>query len=51
LPLQDEKEDPSMEEEGAEWNEMRAVLNTDNMVSGRASGRGSTGQHAGGTLA
>ncbi|KAF6257359.1 hypothetical protein COO60DRAFT_1233474 [Scenedesmus sp. NREL 46B-D3] len=27
-----EKEDPSMEEEGAEWNEMRAVLNTDNMV-------------------
>jgi hypothetical protein len=33
--VQDEKEDPSMEAEGAEWNEMRAVLNTDNMVRGR----------------
>jgi hypothetical protein len=40
LLLQDEKEDPSMEEEGAEWNEMRAVLNTDNMVSGEAGGEG-----------
>eukprot|EP00879_Flechtneria_rotunda_P016245 GHRR01016996.1.p2 GENE.GHRR01016996.1~~GHRR01016996.1.p2 ORF type:complete len:175 (+),score=58.76 GHRR01016996.1:914-1438(+) len=27
-----EKEDPSMEEEGNEWNELRAVLNDDNMV-------------------
>lgn len=33
LITQDEKEDPSMEEEGAHWNEMRAVLNKDNMVS------------------
>jgi hypothetical protein len=31
--LQNEKEDPSMEKEGAHWNEMRAVLNTGNMVS------------------
>eukprot|EP00878_Enallax_costatus_P035975 GHUV01040241.1.p1 GENE.GHUV01040241.1~~GHUV01040241.1.p1 ORF type:complete len:141 (+),score=26.68 GHUV01040241.1:192-614(+) len=27
-----DEEDPSMEEEGNEWNEMRAVLNDDNMV-------------------